>query len=50
MWLLDMSVNASFLVLITVLAIFFVWIFRVSRSIWLSFNVKYDERALAKSN
>ncbi len=50
MWFLDMSVNASFLVLIVVLTIFFVWIFRISRSIWLSFNVKYDEHALAKSN
>lgn len=50
MWFLEMSVNASFLVLIAVLAVFFVWIFRISRSIWLNVHVKYDKHALAKSN
>lgn len=50
MWFFEMSVNASFIVLIGFLAIFFVWIFRVSRSIWLNFHVKYDPNAVAKSN
>ena len=35
------SVNAAFALLIFISLIFFVWLFRTSRSIWLHINVKY---------
>ncbi len=35
----------SFVLLIITLAILFVWIFRVSRAIWININVKYDPKA-----
>lgn len=38
----DLSVNASFGWLIFVLAIFFVWIYRTARAIWINVHVKYD--------
>lgn len=41
-WVLGMSVNASFGVLIAISLILFVWVFRISRSIWLSLMVKYQ--------
>jgi uncharacterized protein (DUF983 family) len=31
-----------------VVTILFIWIFRVSRSLWLSFFVKYDEKLITK--
>lgn len=37
-----MGVNQAFGWLIFVLIILFVYIFRISRSLWLCFNVKYD--------
>ena len=49
-WFLDMSINASFVALCIILAIFFVWIFRFSRALWINVHVKYDPNALAKSN
>ena len=36
------SINASFAALIVVIAILFVWIFRISRSLWINVVVKYD--------
>jgi len=39
---LGMGVNASIGVLIAISAILFVWVFRISRSIWLGLNVKYQ--------
>lgn len=45
MLVLGMGVNPSLGVLIVVSAILFVWVFRISRSIWLSFNVKYQPQA-----
>ncbi len=39
---LGMSVNAAFGLLILMCAIFFFWIFRISRSIWIHIYVKYD--------
>lgn len=39
---LDWSVNQAFLLLIIICAIFFFWIFRISRSIWFHIAVKYD--------
>ena len=41
-WFLDMSVNASFAVLIAISLVLFVWVFRISRSIWLSLMVRYQ--------
>jgi len=39
--ILGWSVNTAFLILILVTAIFFFWIFRISRSIWIHIYVKY---------
>ena len=44
-WVWDWSLELSFGLLILVLGILYVWIFRVSRSLWLSINVKYDPEA-----
>ena len=41
-WYLGWSTATSFGLLIVVYAIFFVWIFRMARSVWISFNIKYD--------
>ena len=41
-WVLDWSLNASFALLIGILAIIFVWFFRFSRSIWLHIVTKSD--------
>jgi uncharacterized protein (DUF983 family) len=41
-WIFKWSTTASFAALIAVLALFFVYIFRLSRSIWLNLMVKYD--------
>ena len=43
-WVLGWSTAASFALLILVCAVFFVWIFRMSRSIWIGFNVTYDPK------
>jgi len=43
-WGLGWSTNASFALLLSVLAIFFVYIFRLARSIWLNINYKYDPK------
>jgi uncharacterized protein (DUF983 family) len=41
-WVLDWSTALSFAALIAIMAIFFVHIFRLARSIWLNINYKYD--------
>lgn len=41
-WVLDWSIAASFALLIAVCAIFFVYIFRLARAIWINITVKYD--------
>ena len=43
MFVLKLSVNMSFVFLIILVAIFFGWIFRISRSIWIHINVKYQK-------
>jgi uncharacterized protein (DUF983 family) len=43
-WGLGWSTAASFALLIAVVAIFFIYIFRLARSIWLNINFKYDPR------
>ncbi|MEM9919447.1 MAG: DUF983 domain-containing protein [Bacteroidota bacterium] len=37
-----MSINGSFLLLIFVAAIFFIWYFRFSRAVWININYHYD--------
>jgi uncharacterized protein (DUF983 family) len=41
-WVLKIALIPSFLVLIAITGVLFVWFFRISRSIWLHINVKYD--------
>jgi len=41
-WGLGWSTEASFALLILVMAIFFVWTFRMARSMWISFNISYQ--------
>ena len=48
MFVLGFSINGSFALLILVLAVLFVWIFRLARAIWINANVKYDPKALNK--
>lgn len=40
-WVLDWGLAASFGLLIAVCALFFIYIFRLARSIWINLNVKY---------
>lgn len=44
----NLSVDTSFILLFVMIAIFFGWIFRISRSIWIHINVKYDPSKLEK--
>jgi len=41
-WVLGWSTAASFGTLIAICALFYVYIFRLARSIWLNINFKYD--------
>ena len=43
-WILDWSLNATFAFLIFVLAILFVWIFRMARSIWINMTIPFDPK------
>ena len=43
-WVLGWSTAASFAMLILVCLVFFVWIFRTARAIWININVKYDPK------
>lgn len=45
----DISVNTSFVLLLIVMAILFVWFFRVARAIWININVKYNPEAAAQA-
>lgn len=40
-WVLDWGLAASFGLLIVVCALFFIYIFRLARSVWINLNVKY---------
>ena len=44
----DLSVNASFGILIGILAVTFVWFFRTARSVWIHMTVKYDPEAIER--
>jgi uncharacterized protein (DUF983 family) len=41
-WIVGWSINASFLLLLAVVAVFFVYIFRLARAIWINLMVSYD--------
>ena len=47
-WGLDWSINQAFGILILFLAVNFVYIFRISRLMWLNVNVTYDPEAIQK--
>jgi hypothetical protein len=47
-WYLGLSQTFAFSALIVFLAINFVYIFRISRLMWLNVNVKYDPEAIEK--
>ncbi len=49
MLVLDWSVEAACAVLIGILAICYVWFFRLARSVWINVTVKYDPQAIAKN-
>ena len=38
------SVNAAFILLIAISALFFIALFRFSRSLWIHFNIKYGQK------
>lgn len=44
-WVLDWSMAASFGLLLVLCALFFVFIFRFSRAVWLALMVKYNPAA-----
>ena len=50
MLIFGLSINMAFGLLILMTAIFFFWIFRISRSIWIHIYVKHDPTAKAKNN
>jgi uncharacterized protein (DUF983 family) len=47
-WVLDWSTATSFALLIGFCAVFFVYIFRLARSLWLNINYKYDPQKAVK--
>ncbi|PSR11559.1 MAG: DUF983 domain-containing protein [Bacteroidetes bacterium] len=48
-WLLKWSTAASFALLIGVLLVFFVYIFRVARAMYINIHVSYDPHAIEKA-
>ena len=48
-WFLDLSQTITFSLLILFLVINFVYIFRISRAMWINVNVKYDPDAIKKN-
>ncbi len=43
-WVFGWSLAASFGLLIAVIAVFFVFIFRLARAIWINLNVRYNSK------
>ena len=39
--------DVAFGIMVVIMAILFVWFFRISRAIWININVKYDPKALS---
>ncbi|MCB0530589.1 MAG: DUF983 domain-containing protein [Lewinellaceae bacterium] len=48
-WVLNWGINVAFGLLLLFLAINFVYIFRISRLMWININVRYDPDALKKT-
>ncbi len=48
-WVFGWSLFASFVALVVVLGFFFVYIFRLARSIWIHIIVAYDPKAVAET-
>ena len=44
------SVNAAFVLLIAISSVFFVWLFRISRSLWIHLNIKFKPDAIKAAN
>lgn len=44
-WFFGMTVNQATLLLAVVSAIFFIWLFRISRTIWIHIAIKYNPRS-----
>jgi len=42
-WVVGWSINAAFGLLLLVCAVFFVYIFRLARAIWINMNVHYEK-------
>ena len=41
-WVLDWTITQSFMLLIVIIGVFFVWFFRFSRAVWLNIIFKYN--------
>lgn len=48
-WVLGWGINVAYGLLIAFVVINFIYIFRISRLMWLNFNVRYDPRAIEKA-
>lgn len=47
-WGMGWSINSAFGMLVLFMAVNFVYIFRISRLMWININVKYDPHAIEK--
>ena len=43
-FVLDLDITTAFIICAFIIFALFIWIFRISRSIWIHFFVKYDEK------
>ena len=43
-FILDVEITTAFICCTLIIAALFIWIFRISRSVWIHFFVKYDKR------
>lgn len=46
---LGWSVNSAFVLLVFISIIFFVWVFRMARSIWIHIALKYKPNSISKT-
>jgi uncharacterized protein (DUF983 family) len=49
-WVFKIALIPSFIILIAITGVLFVWFFRISRSIWIHINVKYIEASSVKKD
>jgi uncharacterized protein (DUF983 family) len=47
-WYLELSLELSFLILISLVTVNFVYIFRISRAMWININVAFDKDAVSR--